>query len=254
MWFAPLILVAGGFVAGIMNSVAGGGSLFIYPILISLGIPPIVANATTGASVLPGSLSSAFAYRHHLRKLPLRYYLIIIPSIIGGYAGAIALRKTTDHEFSSIVPWFILLGVLLIIIQPFVVAWAKKKRGHHRRNVKRTMLWLTIAAFIISIYGGYFGAGYGIAFLALLGFTEMTDIHEMNGYKNLVSVAVNATSTAYLVTFGLLNLNILVWLVIGNVIGGYMGAEYSTHLPKKTIRFLIIAIGLAVTTVLFLNT
>lgn len=251
MWFAPLILLAGGFIAGIMNSVAGGGSLFIYPILIALGIPPIVANATTGAAVLPGSLSSAYGYRKHLRKLPVRYWLIILPSIIGGIIGAVALRNTSDQDFSRIVPWFLLLGVSLIIAQPRLIKWARKKRGHHKRNAMHTLFWLAAGASLISIYGGYFGAGYAIVLLAFLGFTELTDIHEMNGYKNIVSVAVNFTSTAYLVYFGLLKWDILPWLLIGNVVGGYLGATYSTHLPKKTIRFVIIVIGLGVTAILF---
>lgn len=253
MWFVPFLLFGGGFVAGIMNAVAGGGSLLIYPILIAVGIPPIVANATTGASVLPGSLSSAFGYRKHLRKLPVRYYLVILPSVIGGIVGAVALRHTSDQDFSRVVPWFLLLGVGLIIIQPRLVQWAKKKRGHHKRNAMRTLFWLSVAAFTISIYGGYFGAGYAIVLLAFLGFTELTDIHEMNGYKNLVSVAVNLTSTCYLVYFGLLHWDILPWLLVGNVVGGYLGATYSTRFPKRTIRLIIIVIGLAVTTALFMR-
>lgn len=251
MWFAPLLLLGGGFIAGLMNSVAGGGSLIIYPILVAVGLPPIIANATTGVTVFPGSLSSAYGYRKHLRKLPARYYLIVPPAILGGYVGATILRHTSDHTFSHVVPWFLLFGLILIILQPRIMAWARKRRGHHKRNAMHTLFWLAVGSFTISIYGGYFGAGYAIVLLAFLGFTELTDIHEINGYKNLISVAVNLTSSIYLICYGLVQWSILPWLIIGNVVGGYLGATYSTHLPKKSIRWVIIVVCTFVTAILF---
>jgi uncharacterized membrane protein YfcA len=253
MWFAPLLLLLGGFTAGVVNSVAGGGSLVVYPVLISIGVPPIIANASTSLAVLPGLLSSAFGYRTFIRKLPLRYYVVLIPAVLGGLVGASLLRTTTNQAFSQIVPCFLLFGVILIILQPRIISWAKKKRGHHRRNALHTLAWLATGIFLISIYGGYFGAGYAIVALAFLGLTELTNINEMNGYKGLLSAAVNISSSAYLICFGLVQWSILPWLVIGSVVGGYVGATYSSQLPRQTIRRIIIVIGLGVSIVLYLH-
>jgi len=254
MSFLPILLFGGSFIAGIINSVAGGGSLFIYPLLIGLGIPPIVANASTGVAVLPGTFSSAYGYREHLRKLPLRYYFILIPAIVGGLFGAFILRHTSNETFAQIVPWFILLGVALMIAQPYVMRWARKKRGHRHRNKRRTFILLTIGLTLLSVYGGYFGAGSAIVILAFLGYTELTDIHEMNGFKNLMSAVVNLASSLYLMSHGLVQWEILPWLLIGNLVGGWIGATYSSRLPKQTIRWIVISISCVITFILFART
>jgi len=121
-----ILLIVSGLITGIVNAIAGGGALLLYPLLLSLGLSPITANASTSFIVWPGALSSAYGYRKHLSKIPKFYLYLLIPSIIGGLIGAIILKHTSNNFFSAIVPWFIVLGVVLLMVQPKLHEWLYK--------------------------------------------------------------------------------------------------------------------------------
>lgn len=118
-----------------VNSVAGGGSLLIYPLLLGFGIMPITANATTSVIVWPGTISSAYGYKKYLKKLPRHYFLILIPCLVGGLIGAIVLKNTSNSFFRQIVPWFFLIAVVLIAIQPKLHKWLYE-REENKKNSK----------------------------------------------------------------------------------------------------------------------
>src|SRR6266702_7761946 len=103
-----IVLLLAGLVVGAMNAIAGGGFLVGFPVLVALGIPPLVANATGNIIVGPGQLASALGYQKYLRKVPLRYAVLLIPIIIGSAAGAITLRSTSAKDFAAIVPGLVL--------------------------------------------------------------------------------------------------------------------------------------------------
>jgi hypothetical protein len=253
MFSHNLLLIAASIFAGIVNSVAGGGSFVVFPLLIASGIPAVTANATNSFIVQPGALASAFGYRRPLKKLPKKYFLLLIPGAIGGLVGAIILRHTPNNVFGKIVPFFILSAVLLLSAQPIIHRWAvsKSRRRHHKKHPALVFTSLIIAFLLLSIYGGYFGAGYGIMALGILGITELKDIHQMNGIKNLVSVALGFSSIFYYITHHLIRWEVLPLLVIGNIIGGYFGSVYASKLPNNVIRLTAIGIGSVITVILF---
>jgi uncharacterized membrane protein YfcA len=247
-----ITLLGAGFIAGLINAVAGGGALLVYPLLLSLGLSPIVANASTTITLWPGALSSAYGYRKYIKRIPNYYYWLLVPSAVGGLIGAFVLTKTTNHDFSVIVPWLIVLGVVLIALQPYIhKKLTKKDKKRSKKTSVLNLILVAIPMFAMAIYGGYFGAGYGIVMLALLGFTKLSDIHQMNGLKNLSGATINLLATVYFVHRGLVDWHYIPVLLIGSIIGGYIGSTYSSKLPTKLIRFVIIVIGIAVSIYLF---
>lgn len=249
-----LLLLLSGTLAGVVNSIAGGGAIVVYPLLLALGIPPIVANATMTVTIWPGALSSAYGYKDDLLSLKRRYFLLLIPTALGGLIGAFLLRKTSDHAFEALVPWLFLLGLLLLTLQPLI---HKKIYSKTSQNAKTTELiaLITVSVLILplAIYGGYFGVGFGIVMLAILGLTKLTEIRQMNGLKNLAAILVNIIGTVYFTMYGLVDWRFVPVVATGTIIGGYLGATYSKLLPAKLIRFIIIGIGLVVAATLFIK-
>src|SRR6266581_736832 len=104
-----IFLIAAALAAGLMNSVAGGGSFLTFPALVFTGVPSIVANATSTVSLFPGVLASSWAYRHDfkgLERIPLWPALAV--SIAGGIVGALLLLFTSQKTFDFIIPWLLL--------------------------------------------------------------------------------------------------------------------------------------------------
>lgn len=250
--FIPL-LILGGFAAGVVNAVAGGGSIVVYPIMLALGIPPISANATASTVVWPGSASSALGYRHYIKTVPKAYYRVLIPGFIGGLIGAILLARTSNDTFQYIVPWFILGGVLLLLFQPQIHRWLSSGKALRFEHLHPLLITIIMGLLVtaLSIYGGYFGAGLGVIMLAFFGITGLKSIHEMNGMKNLMTLSINAVAIAYFVGKGLIAWQVVPFFVIGNIVGGWIGANYSTHLHAIVIRHIVIWSGLAIAAYLF---
>jgi uncharacterized membrane protein YfcA len=248
-----LLYLLSGAIAGAINAVAGGGAILLFPYLLSLGLPPITANATMSLIVQPGTIGSAYGYRKHLQKLEKKYYLLLIPCFIGGLAGAILLVQTSSTGFEHIVPYFMALAVLLLLFQSYIHQWLYTSRGValKKRHHAIVLVLATIIFFILSSYGGYFGAGFGIVMLAFLGLTRLRDIQQMNGLKNLATLSIGFAECPYFIAHHLIDWKILPLFAIGNLAGGYFGALYGAKLPTKILRAGIIIIGTILTIVLF---
>ena len=170
------------FLAGAINSVAGGGTLLSFPTLIWLGLNSVTANATSTVAIWPGTVGSVWGYRRELRQAEPRFRILIVPSLIGGLTGALLLRWTSSATFDRMVPFLILFATILLSAQEPVQRMLKT--AHTERH--RTTKWLVgaiVFQFLVGVYGGYFGAGIGILMLAALGILGLKDIHEMNSLK-----------------------------------------------------------------------
>src|SRR5215471_7550109 len=108
------------FLAGAINSVAGGGTLISFPALIWLGLNSVGANATSTVAIWPGTVGSAWGYRRELAAAETRFRILIVPSLIGGITGALLLRWTPPAFFDRLVPFLILFATLLFIAQETV--------------------------------------------------------------------------------------------------------------------------------------
>lgn len=241
------ILFVVGIVVGTMNAIAGGGMLIGFPVLLALGTPPIVANATTGLIVLPGNLAALVGYRKYFRRVPRQYLWLIIPVILGAGFGTLLLRNTSSRAFANIVPELILFAVILFAFQPFLYHYLHKRlHGPVRlRRYVRPLFFVGLAILPIAIYGGYFGAGFGFIMLSFLGFTGLHEhIHRMNALKTIMTTCVAVTALATLWTSGLIDWRQGLIMGAGNLIGGYFGAVGTQKVSSHAIRIFIVAVGL----------
>lgn len=237
------IILAVGVLVGAMNAISGGGMLIGFPVLVALGIPPLVANVTANAVLPPGMLVSIGVYRDYLRRVPWRYAYLLIPTAIGATAGAITLRNTSMELFAQFVPWLILFGVVLFAFQPII-----HLQLHRHIHYKRTGLWalffIGLGILPISFYGGYFGAGYGFMMLAFLGLGSIHEIHMLAAMKNVSSVLVAVICLIILAPTGLIDWNVAIYMAIGGVAGGYLGAHAAKKVSSKWLRVFIVIVGL----------
>jgi uncharacterized membrane protein YfcA len=239
----PVFLFCAALIAGLLNSVAGGGSFVSFPALLFTGMPAIAANATNTAAVWPGTVASAVAYRHALNAQARRLLpKLIAIGMVGGVIGARVLLVTPQRTFLHLIPWLLLGATLLFLAAPRITAWV---RGRAARG--KTSLGLTVAgyflALLISIYIGYFGAGVGILMLSLLALLGMEDIHAMNGVKTLLVSFVNGVA---ILTF--IVAKMIVWpqallMVVGSLMGGYGGAYYAQKMNPAQVRWVVIVVG-----------
>lgn len=236
--------------ASAINAIAFGGSLISFPTLIWLGVPPIIANATNTAAVWPGSLGAVWGYRRELRQTAPRMYWLIVPSIAGAIAGAALLRITPAALFDRLVPLLILLATILFAVQERVQRLLNIAPGHHGA------FWFVAAMifqFLVSVYGGYFGAGMGILMLAALAILGHNDIHQMNGFKNLLAVFINAVAAGYFILAGMVRAPEAVVMALGATCGGVAAAGLARRMGRKAVRRAVIVIGFSMAVALFVR-
>ncbi|MBL8121577.1 sulfite exporter TauE/SafE family protein [Candidatus Saccharibacteria bacterium] len=238
-----VIILLVGIVVGAMNAIAGGGMLLGFPMLVALGVPPLVANVTANAVTPPGQLVVVGLYRDYLRRIPRRYAYLIIPIALGATAGALTLRDTNAANFAGFVPWLILFGVILFAFQP-LIHLKLHHHIHHRRGGNWTLFWIGLGLLPVSFYGGYFGAGYGFMMLAFLGFGKIHEVHMLNAMKSISSVIVALICLAILHGTGLIDWRVATFMAIGTTAGGYIGAGVAKRVSSKWLRVFIVVVGL----------
>ena len=246
-----IALIGAGCLAGVMNSIAGGGTLVTFPTLIFAGLPSIPANATSTVALLPASLSSAAAYRARIRAV-VRWLRFFAPvSLLGGLLGGILLVRTPSHTFDRLVPFLILFATILFMAQ----AWVSRFLGTTAtKGEKRSRGWIAggvIFQFLVAVYGGYFGAGIGILMLASLGMMGFDDVHEMNALKVILGFLINIVAACYFILSGLIYWPSAGIMACGTILGGYSGAHFAQRVPQTTVRFLITVIGFAISAIMF---
>jgi uncharacterized membrane protein YfcA len=246
VWTYTFLCVSA-FFAGVMNSVAGGGTLLTFPALLTALRPlfgdeaAAVANATSTVALLPGSFAGALGYRAELaasRRFVLR---MLAPSLLGGLLGAWLLSQNKE-AFARLVPWLILTAAVLFLLQQPVARWMRTHRPDHEPGPLGQSA-LIAAQFLIAIYGGYFGAGIGILMLTALGFMGVGDMHRMNGVKTFLAAMINASSLVIFIPSGLVHWPMAAALAGAAIVGGYTGARVARRLPAAVVRWVVIAIG-----------
>ncbi|CAN5625930.1 sulfite exporter TauE/SafE family protein [soil metagenome] len=245
---ASILFVAGG-LASAINSVAGGGSLITFPALrFGFKLDSVVANATNTVSLWPGSLGGAFGFANLLPKTKPYLKLLALPTLVGSAFGAWLLISTPKSTFDAIVPFLILLAALLLLLQPQIKAFVQRG-GRTLSPAVGVALQL-----IVAIYGGYFGAGMGIMMLAAFALYMDGTIHELNAVKTWLGTIVNLVASILFVGAGKVALDFALFLTLGSICGGYLGARYSQGLHPEKLRKSIAVYGIAMAVYYFLRT
>jgi uncharacterized membrane protein YfcA len=269
-WQHNTILFGAAMLAGAVNSVAGGGTLLTFPALLYTGQTAIVANATSTVALWPGQLSSLWGYRSELGRSRKVIALLAVPSFIGGVLGAFLLLHTPSKVFAHIVPFLILAATLLFMAQEPLSRTlraraeqaAKQTRSEDETAVEKAVdgdalppSWAGILLFQfgVAIYGGYFGAGIGILMLAALGFMGFTNIHRMNGLKNINGLCINAVAAIMFMVNRLVDWRVAALMAAGSIVGGYTGAGTARRIGQQNVRRIIIFIGFALTLSLLIH-
>jgi len=236
-----VILFFAGMVASGVNAFAGGGTLVSFPVLIGLGVGEQVANATNSMGLWPGSLSSALAFRDRFAATK-HYYASLVPAtILGATLGAWLMIVTPSSTFRVLIPFLILIATLVLAFQPKIKAWVSGPHGH-------TSVWTgAVLQFVISVYGGYFGAGMGIMMLAAMALFVVGDMHDMNALKNTLAVVINVVAMGWFLAKGLVLLVPCLALMAGAIIGGYVAGRLSQRVPSDKLRIGVVVYGLVMT-------
>ncbi len=243
-----IALFTTGILCGIVNAVAGGGILFVFPVLLAAGLSPLTAAMTSTFAGWPGALMSAQGYSKDLRRAPKQYFWLVVPCVAGAAVGAYTLTQTPPTTFETIVPWLILFSVLLFAFQPQL-----HKHIHRPAHMRQTspFLLLALALLPVAVYGGYFGAGFGFIVLALMSFTHLKNIYQINGMKNVISAAISFTCAITFTLNGGIAWEYALAPLFGSMLGGFIGARLAHHLSPHVSRTAVVSTGLCVVGLLF---
>lgn len=240
-----IIVLVAAFGAGVLNTIAGGGTFLTFPALVFIGLPPVMANATSAVAVFPGYLGGALGFREELSQFDKkRMVRLAVVTLLGGLIGSILLLFSSNEAFSVVVPFLLLAATLAFLFGDRIRTWASEKS-------RAVTPFGSVGLLLVSIYGGYFNGGLGIVLLALFALWGMTNIHQMNGLKNGLSFALSAVSVLVFALGGLVEWHHALGMMVASTLGGYAGAPIARALPKSVVRGLIAVVGFSMSAVFF---
>jgi len=233
---------------GAVNAVAGGGTLITFPTLLAFGTPPIVANATSTLALVIGTSGGLFGYRQYLAAVQSWLWRFAPISMLGGLIGGVLLTLTDNRTFSKLVRFLIFFATVLFLLQGVLKQFTQ---GHKITGGHRGIWAATLFQFVVAIYGGYFGAGAGILMLATLGVIGLSDIHEMNTLKTILGSLINLVAAVWFVRAGLIHWPKAGVMLVGAVLGYFIGSHFSQRISQMRVRQIIALVGLALSIVTF---
>jgi uncharacterized membrane protein YfcA len=239
-------LFLAGMVAGAINSVAGGGTLISFPSLVAFGEPEIISNATNTAALWPGSLSSALGYRKDTSVQRGLLVMLAIPSLVGGFLGAVILVITPAETFKHVVPFLILFATLMLASRDVISRRLGSNATGEERVTILGRIWGVLFQLFVATYGGYFGAGIGILMLGSFSLMGLRDIHKMNAIKTPLAAIINLTAFFFFALKGFVVWPLAILMAAGAIIGGYGGARSAKHVNPSLIHYCVVVVGLLV--------
>lgn len=238
--------------AGIVNALAGGGTLITFPTLTALGVPAVAANVTNTVALCPGYLGATLAQSKDLRDQKRRLWLCLPAGVVGGIIGGVLLLNTGEKLFSDLVPFLILLASCLLAVQEPVRAWLIRRAGKSTsKSSSEKWVWLPVG--IAAIYGGYFGAGLSVIVLAVLGLFLEDTLTRLNALKQSISFSVNTAAALFFVFSGKVVWTAVLVMAIGALIGGSLGGRLAGRIKPTTLRWIVVAIGVTVAIIYFVR-
>lgn len=247
-----LLLLVAGLLAGGMNALAGGGTFFSFPALLACGLPPVAAGATNCVALWPASIAAAWAARPALRPLGRWLLPLLAAALLGGTAGGLLLLAGGDGTFRVLIPWLLLIATLLFAASPALGRWLAARRGLDGQLPPHGALSLG-SHVLVSLYGGYFGAGMGILQLASFAI-EGHELRRANALKNLLSALIYSIASLTFILAGKISWPELAILLAGATLGGYAGGLLGNRLPARWLRALVLSVGSSMTLYYFATT
>ncbi|MCW4116344.1 sulfite exporter TauE/SafE family protein [Aurantimonas sp. MSK8Z-1] len=243
-----VLLFVAGFLAGLVNAVAGGGTFLTFGALSLAGLPPIAANATSSIAQFPGYVTSTLAYAKDIRRYWQGALPLLVVSVVGSLLGALILLALDNPSFKRLVPWLLLAATALFAAGPWL---RPKPTGGAGAEGGRQRYLSPLTQFVASIYGGFFGAGMGIMMLATLGLTEGGDYHRLNALKNTLALVIAAVAIVVFALGDVVGWVQVAVMVPAAALGGYAGVWGAKRVPQTAVRVFVIAVGLLLTAYYF---
>ncbi|GAA2237583.1 sulfite exporter TauE/SafE family protein [Promicromonospora sukumoe] len=245
-----LAVLGAGFGAGVLSTTVGVASLLSFPVLLAVGLPPVVANASNTVGLVPAGLSGSFGYRQELREHPRVAVIVLVTCAVGSIGGAVLLLALPPGVFEAIVPWLILTSCLLVGVQPWISRWLRRTRDEPTR-LRHGMSPATVVFSVLTgVYGGYFGAGAGVMMAAVLGLGTDLAVKNINALRTVALLAANVIATVIFVFVADLDWLAIGLLAAGSVVGGYVGARIGRKMPPSVFRVLVVVAGVVTAVVM----
>lgn len=237
-----VIFITAGIVGGMVNSAAGGAKLFVFPMLLATGLPPIAANVTQGVALWPAQLPAVWLYRRELMQDAKSFSWQLLPALLGAVVGSVIMVHSGNEVFARIVPLLLFIAVVAIVLGPKTTDLMRWAFPGERLRAATTVL-LTL----IGIYGGFFGAGMGFMLLAVLSASTGQGLGRVNGAKNLFAAAIQSAAVIPMMLSGFTDWLAAGCVLVGGLVGGYFGASIARRLPEKPLRVGVAVLGLVLT-------
>lgn len=261
-WWQVALVVLAGTWAGIINAIAGSGTLVTFPVLLAVGFAPVSATMTNAVGLSVGGLTGVLGYRRELAGQGRRIALLLPASLLGALGGAWLLLRLPEDLFETVVPVLVVLALVLVVLQPPLqrrlrartpAAGAGPSRGWPSR---RAAALAVLGAGVVGVYGGYFTAAQGIMLLAVVGALVVEELQRLNALKNVLATGVNlvAAGTYAVVGGDRVDWRVAAILAGSSLAGGWLGARFGRRLPAPVLRGVIVVVGLAAVVVLVVRT
>jgi uncharacterized protein len=238
-----VVVLLAGMAAGSINAVVGSGTLITFPTLLAFGVPPVTANVSNTIGLVPGVASGIVGYRRELVGQRARAIRLGSASLIGGVVGALLLLVLPSGAFQAIVPALILVGLVLVVLQPRISQWVSAR--HDGATGELGPWWVWPAVVGTGIYGGYFGAAQGVILMGILGIGIDDTLQRLNGLKQVLAGIVNAVAGIIFVVVAHVDWQVVALIAAGSVVGGQLGATVGRRLSPLVLRVVIVVVGLA---------
>ena len=237
-----LLFLAVGLAGGVVNAAAGGAKLFVFPLLLATGLPPLAANATGTVALWPATLPAAWHYRRELHANRKVLALTLLPGLAGALCGALVLVTSPESAFVAVTPFLLVIAVTAILLGRRLATVMQ------RILPQRSILGIAgVMMFGVGFYGGYFGAGMGFMLLAVLATAFGGELHRANAKKNLFAFCINSVAVVPLLMSGYVDLRAAVLVLIGGLAGGYLGGHIIRRVPDWLLRVVVASLGLVLT-------
>lgn len=247
-----LLITLAAMAAGMVNALAGGGTLITFPMLMAVGLPAVAANVTNTVALSPGYFGATLAQAKDLKDQKKRLWLVMPAGAVGGIIGGVLLLITEERVFRELVPFLILLASVLLAVQDPVRKWLTK-RSSKSSSDKPSEAWVIIPVGIAAIYGGYFGAGLSVIVLAVLGLVLEDTLTRLNGLKQAVAFATNMAAAIFFVFSGQVNWYAAVVMAVGALIGGSLGGRLAGKVKPSTLRLIVVTVGFTISIIYFIR-
>jgi hypothetical protein len=245
-WFEIISLTIAGFLAGFINTLAGGGSVISLAMLMFLGLPATVANGTNRIAIAIQTLTATASFRHQKVLDTKKGFWLAVPAAIGSLLGAWIAVDINEEIFEKAVAVVMLFMLFAILYNPD--KWIKEQK---HLIEKKITIWQVLLFFVIGIYGGFIHVGIGYFLLAAIVLSAGYELVKANAIKVLIVLLYTPFTLVVFIFNGSVNWIYGLVMTVGNVLGAFIAARMAVSRGASFVKWVIVAVILVTSAHLF---